>query len=171
MSMKINGSYAEQTQGKQALDRADKARKTNGEPEYTKASDKAPEAQDAYISSEKAGVRPSGLYRVGQDGNGRRKIFYEDPNRSGRADEKGQPKVSGDDREKPAEKCTTDTGKVDREIRSLREKKQQLEQQIRSAAGDRKKVRELERKLARVESELSQKDNDTYRRQHAVVSE
>ena len=111
------------------------------------------------------------MYRVGQDGNGRRKIFYEDLSRFGRADEKGQPKVSGDDREKPAEKCITDTGKVDREIRSLREKKQQLEQQIRSAAGDRKKVRELERKLARVESELSQKDNDTYRRQHASVSE
>ena len=60
---------------------------------------------------------------------------------------------------------------MDREIRKLKEKKQQLQQQIRSASGEEEKVRELERKLAQVESELSRKDNDTYRRQNASVSE
>ena len=63
------------------------------------------------------------------------------------------------------------SSKVDREIKMLKEKKQQLEQQIQSASGDEKKIRELEKKLAQVENELSQKDNDTYRRQNASVSE
>ena len=62
------------------------------------------------------------------------------------------------------------TDKVEREIRKLKEKQQQLEQQIRAASGDEEKVRELERKLAQVEGELSQKDNDAYRKQNASVS-
>ena len=82
-----------------------------------------------------------------------------------------EPKVSGDSQGKPAEKCVANSDKVDREIKKLKEKKQQLEQQIRSASGDEKKIRELEKKLAQVENELSQKDNDTYRRQNASVSE
>ena len=53
--------------------------------------------------------------------------------------------------------------------KATEEKKQQLEQQIRSASGDEKKIRELEKKLAQVENELSQKDNDTYRRQNTSV--
>ena len=72
--------------------------------------------------------------------------------------------------EKAEEKCTGDTGKVDREIEQLKEKKKQLEQQIQSAGGDSKKVQELERKLAQVENELSQKDNDTYRRNNTIFS-
>lgn len=31
-------------------------------------------------------------------------------------------------------------------------------------------MKELEKKLAQIEEELSQKDNDTYRRQNAVIS-
>lgn len=62
------------------------------------------------------------------------------------------------------------TDKVEREIRELKEKKKELEQQIHSAAGDEKKVKELEKKLADIENELSQKDNDTYRRQNTVVT-
>ena len=143
MSMKINGSYAEQMREKQTLDRTEKAKETNREQSDVKASDKAPEAHDEYIRSEKSDVRPSGLYRVGQDEKGNRKIFFEDPNRSGSADGNKQPRVSGDDQGKPAEKCTTDTGKVDREIRKMKEKKQQLEKQIRSVSGDQKKTREL----------------------------
>lgn len=70
-----------------------------------------------------------------------------------------------------AKRCTANTDEVDREIKKLKEKKQQLEQQIRMAAEDEEKVRDLEKELAQVESELSQKDNDAYRRQHASFSE
>lgn len=119
------------------------------------------------------------MYWVGQDESGKRKIFFDDPKKSDctsgqghtKADEGSKnPKVSGDNQGKPAEKCVTNTDKVDREIEKLKEKKQQLEQQLQSASGDEKKTRELEAKLAQIESELSKKDNDTYRQQHSEFS-
>ena len=186
MAMQVNGNYehsrtdyAERVKEKQAVWRAGKAKEAEKVAEE-KNSGKLSEPQDEYISSEKSGKKPSGLYRVSQDENGNRKIFFDNPkadhangkdDRSGEgADGKG-PKVSGDSKEKPAEKYVANTDKVDREIKKLKEKKQHLEQQIQSASGDEKKIRELEKKLAQVENELSQKDNDTYRRQHASVSE
>lgn len=45
-----------------------------------------------------------------------------------------------------------------------------LGQQLRSASGNEKKVWKLEKKLAQIESELSHKDNDKYRRQNAEIS-
>ena len=209
MSMQVNGNYehsrtdsAERVKEKQAAERAEKAKEAEKAAE--KKSGRLSEPQDEYISSEKAGKKPTGLYRVGQDENGNRKIFFDDP-KAGHANGKddrseesedgkapkvypsGHPamqapdgagglpsdKVGGDSQGKPVEKCVTNTDKVDREIKKLKEKKQQLEQQIQSASGDNKenKIRELEKKLAQVENELRQKDNDTYRRQNASVSE
>ncbi len=129
-----------------------------------------PVPKDEYISSGKSGSRPSGLYRMGQDEKGNPKVLYDDPKKSGGADGKGQPRVGADSPENDAEECTTNTDKVDREIKKLREQKQQLEQQIKAASADEEKVKELEKKLSRIEGELNQKDNDTYRRQNAVIS-
>lgn len=67
------------------------------------------------------------------------------------------------------EKCTTNTDRPDREIEKLKEKKQQLEQQIKQASGDDRKIRELEQKLAQTERELSQKENGAYRQQNSTV--
>jgi predicted RNase H-like nuclease (RuvC/YqgF family) len=97
--------------------------------------------QDEYISSEKAGNRPSGT---------------------------GVKSADGDDK---SEKCTTNTDSVDKEIEKLKEEKKQIEQQIRSANGDEEKKKELERKLEQIENELSQKDTDSYRRQNAVIND
>ena len=97
-------------------------------------------------------------------------MLYDDPKKAGGADKKGQPKVGADSPDEDAEKCTTNTDRVEREIKKLKEQKQQLEQQIKAASGDEEKIKELEKKLSQIESELSQKDNDTYRRQNAVVS-
>ena len=186
MAMQVNGNYEhsktdyeERVKEKQDVWRAEKAKEAEKAAEG-KSSDKLSEPQDEYISSERSEKKPTGLYWVGQDENGRRKIFFDDPkadhangkeNRSGEGVDGKGPKVSGDSQGKPAEKCVTNTDKVDREIKKLKEEKQQLEQQIQSASGDEKKIRELEKKLAQVENELSQKDNDTYRRQNASVSE
>ena len=74
------------------------------------------------------------------------------------------------EKDKKSEECTTNTDKVDREIEALKQKKERLEQQIRSASGNENKIKELEKKLSAIENELKQKDNDTYRRQNAVVS-
>ena len=210
MAMQIQGNYdhsgadyAERVKEKLAAERAEKAKEA-GKAAEEKNAGKLSEPRDEYISSEKSGQKPTGLYRVGQDENGNRKVFFDDP-KAGRADgkdgrlgegEDGKgPKVSGDSQGKPAEKCVANTDKADREIKKLKEKKQQLEQQIQSASGDEtpfghpsmpgsapaesrvssnnkeNKIRELEKKLAQVENELSQKDNDTYRRQNASVSE
>ena len=189
MAMQIHGNYdhsgtdyTERLKEKQAAERAEKAKEAEKAEKAAeeKNAGKMSEPRDEYISSEKSGQKPTGLYRVGQDENGNRKLFFDDPkagHANGRGDrseesENGKaPKVGGDSQGKPAEKCVTNTDKVDREIKKLKEKKQQLEQQIQSASGDEKKIRELEKKLAQVENELSQKDNDTYRRQNASVSE
>ncbi|MCI8462169.1 MAG: hypothetical protein HFG25_04380 [Lachnospiraceae bacterium] len=189
MAMQIHGNYdhsgtdyTERLKEKQAAERAEKAKEAEKVEKAAeeKNAGKMSEPRDEYISSEKSGQKPTGLYRVGQDENGNRKLFFDDPkagHANGRGDrseesENGKaPKAGGDSQGKPAEKCVTNTDKVDREIKKLKEKKQELEQQIQSASGDEKKIRELEKKLAQVENELSQKDNDTYRRQNASVSE
>ncbi len=151
MKVEINGRYGQyQTDYAERLKAEQKkTEETEKEQKEEKAPDKIPVPHDEYISSEKSSVKPGGLYRLGKDEEGRKKIFQE----------------------KPAEKCTGNTDQVDREIEKLKEKKQQLEQQIRSAAGNENEVRELKKKLAQVESELSRKDNDTYRRQHTAFSE
>ncbi len=202
-SQEINGNYghsrtgcAERVEEKQAAEKAEKAKEAE-KAAKEKGSAQMSEPKDEYISSEKSGKKPTGLYRVGQDENGNRKIFFDDPKavhtagkedlkaahadekedlkadeeRSGEGADGKEPKVGGNGQGKPAEICVGSTDKVDREIKKLKEKKQALEQQIQSASGDEKKIRELEKKLAQVEQELSQKDNDTYRRQHTVFSQ
>ena len=121
---------------------------------------------DEYIPEEKQ--EPSGRYWLGKDENGKPKVYFDDPER---ADDKPsdtpapEKKAKGD----KAERCTSSTDQVDREIKRLKQRKKTLEQQIRSQTDD-VKVRDLERKLAQVKRELAQKDNDTYRRQHTVFS-
>ena len=170
----INGNYEHSRTG--YAERVNEKAKETEE----KKSGSLSEPQDEYISSEKSGKKPTGLYRVGQDENGNRKIFFDDPkadhtdgkdDRSREGEDGKRPKVRRDSQGKPAKKCVTNTDKVDREIKKLKEKKQQLEQQIQSVSKDEKKIRELEKKLAQVENELSQKDNDTYRQKNASVSE
>lgn len=112
----------------------------------TKTSPKS--SMDEYIPEEKR--ESPGLYRLGRDEDGQSKIYFDAP-------------------ENKAESCTCNTDNVDREIESLKRKQEELSQQINSEA-DPGKIEELERKLAQTEQELSQKDNDSYRRQHAVFS-
>ena len=147
MSMEVNGNYKDYTNDYLERLQEEKAKETEKEQGVGKENESIPVPKDEYISSEQSGSRPSGLYRMGQDENGNPKVLYDDP-----------------------KKVTTNTDKVDREINKLKEQKQQLEQQIRAALGDEEKVKELEKKLSRIEGELSQKDNDTYRREHAMIS-
>lgn len=67
-----------------------------------------------------------------------------------------------------AEQTTTNTDKVDRELEGLRKKLEDLQAQLRTAAPEQREA--LERRMAQVQQELAQKDNDGYRRQHAVVN-
>ena len=173
MSMEINGRYSQyQTDCAEWLKEVqEKEKEAEKVKDDENACDRIPVPRDEYISSEKSGVKPNGLYRLGQDEAGKKKVFFDDLKKTNNADGNEQSKVKSDSPEKSEEKCTGSTDKVDGEIKKLKEKKKQLEQQIQSAAGDETKVKELEEKLAQVESELSQKDNDTYRRQHSTFSE
>ena len=105
-----------------------------------------------------------GLYHPGKDEEGNPTIDFIDPNKP---DDKSHAANSSKEATK-SDKTTTDTDKVDREIKKLKDKKAQLEQQINTEQDEEKK-KELETKLGQVEMELLQKDNDTYRRQNAVV--
>ncbi len=145
-------SHGERLKEGEALERAGRAEETENGQSVRKASGQWNELRDTYISSEKSGAKASGLYRLEQDEEGKRKIVYDAPQKN------------------TAKKNTANTDQVEREIRELKEKRRQLEQQIRSAGTDRHKAGELEKKLAQVESEISRKDNDTYRRQHVQFS-
>ncbi len=109
---------------------------------------------DEYVPEEKTERQSIGLYRI-------------------EPDEDGSPRAVFDalEDEPKTERCTADTGRVDREIEMLREERKRLEQQLRAANdSDPQKAAELQQKLAALESELAQKDNDAYRRQHTVFS-
>lgn len=127
---------------------------------------------------------PSGRYWPGRGEDGQPKIYFDDPERAadappeqdslpeagapdGDRDEGGPGKKAANG--KRAEICRGSTDAVDREIEKLKKKQEELERQIRSETDDIKR-KELERKLVQVESELRQKDNDTYRRQHSTFS-
>ena len=131
MAMQINGNYAqsktdyaERVREKQAALKAEKAKEAKETKEVAeeKGSGKLSEPQDVYIRSEKSGKEPVGLYRIGQDENGSRKIFFEDPDKADRTDGKEEPKaekadgkkpkIDGDSQGKKAEVCI---GKTERE--------------------------------------------------------
>ena len=136
---------------------------------------------DEYIPEEPQ--EPSGRYWMGKDEDGQPKIYFDDRSRAADAPkqpedapEAEKPKQAGQGAEGPEGKkdkdevweCNTD--KVDREIEKLKKKQQELEQRLNSET-DEAKIKALERQLAQVEQELKQKDNDTYREQHAAFTQ
>ena len=70
--------------------------------------------------------------------------------------------------EQKTEQTTVNTDQVDREIEHLKKKKQALEQQLRTAQNEQQREA-LERELQMIESALSFKDNDMYRKQNAIM--
>lgn len=68
--------------------------------------------------------------------------------------------------ERSEEKLTTDTDRVDGEIRELKKQVERLEKQA-AEARDPAEAERLEKELRAAEAQLQAKDNDAYRRQHA----
>lgn len=138
--------------------------------------------RDEYVPEEKRGSY--GRYWPGRDRDGSPKIYFDDPEAA--EDASASPEPPGEEapgegpaapgRAAPAggerreERCTADTDKVDREIRRLKEERGELKERL-SSETDEARIGELERRLSRVESELRRKDNDAYRRRHAVFTE
>ncbi len=71
------------------------------------------------------------------------------------------------DKEAKAEKTTTDTDSVDKEIERLKEKKAELEQKLRTA--DEAKRQQIGAELNQVNAELLLKTTESYRREHSSV--
>ena len=71
------------------------------------------------------------------------------------------------DKEAQAEKTTTDTDAVDKEIERLKEKKAELEQKLRTA--DEDKRQQIEAELNQVNAELLLKTTESYRRENSAV--
>lgn len=109
--------------------------------------------RDEYVPSEPE--EPSGRYWLKPDGDGTPKLHFDGPE-----------KPEGG---KEAERCTGDTGKVDREIKGLKRRQAELERRLAMEPDEAKRAA-LEKELNQIERELSRKDNDTYRRQHTVFS-
>lgn len=132
-------------------------------PQVQRAKDQLPArpqspAMDEYIPEEERA--PSGRYWLEKDEDGQPRVYFDSP------EDKGPEKKAAGKR---VERCTGSTDRVDREIERLKQRKGELERQI-SAEADGSKIKALEQKLAQVERELAQKDNDAYRRQHTVFS-
>ena len=139
---------------------------------------------DEYVPE--APQEPSGRYWMGRDEDGRPKIYFDDPERTPGAPDAGKPDTGSPETEEPdpasrgskgpegkkdkGEVWACNTDKVDREIETLKKKRQELSQRLNTETNEAK-IRDLERQLAQVERALKQKDNDTYRKQNATFTQ
>ncbi len=189
-----HNSYEMKTGSRQTPDATDKADDAS-KVESQKISGASNEPHDEYIpGGDKASETP-GIYRPETDKNGQQKIVFDKPDspvKSEQSDaaqgkdnggsskvapgqtkadenlkEKDGPEKSGD--KKHDLRCSVNTDKVDTEIKKLKEKKQQIEQKIKRTV-DEDKCKELKKQLSQIESELSAKDNDAYRKRHAAYA-
>ncbi len=129
---------------------------------------------DEYVPEEKR--EPSGRYWIEPGEDGTPQVHFDDPNRQADRENAAAPepsspapKAAGPDKAAKPETCRGNTDAVDREIKKLKEKLEELERQLASET-DETKRRSLERRIAQVSNELRQKDTDAYRRQHTVFS-
>lgn len=87
MSMEISSNYKDYKN--EYLDRVqtgqDKVKEASQDQRGEDKNEGIPVPKDEYISSEKSGSKPSGLYRLGQDENGNPKVMYDDPKRVAKA--------------------------------------------------------------------------------------
>lgn len=130
-------------------------------------------SRDRYVPVDKPADPPAGLYRVAHDRDGTPRIAFDNPEAPVSPERPGDP--GKPEKDSPAGKpgkegrTVADTDKVDREIRSLKERRDRLEERLRTAGETER--RDLERQLEQVDRELARKDNDTYRRQNTVFTE
>ncbi len=164
----VSSILSNTVQTRPAVSHAQKSSKIDQIPSSDQTFSREP-AQDRFIPEEKE--EPIGLYRLGKDADGNPQIYFDDPNlkQPDKASNNG-PKASAPKQESQKEESwTCNTDAVDREIEKLKSKQQDLNQQLQSET-DETKRNLLEKKMAQIERELSQKDNDAYRKQHAVYT-
>lgn len=151
---------------------------------------------DKYIHMEEAGKDGNaGIYRLAQDENVDTKVEFKAPDNdledalkadpghkaadsSDAIPDDGIKNASGDnpdnkvvepqrEEKRKTSESTVNTDQVDREIKSLKEELKKIQQQLKQFSGDPEKEKALEHQLSQITQELSAKDNDSYRKQHA----
>lgn len=122
----VETEHAAETQAEAGVKETGETEKISGQENQGMA------AVDEYISSEKSGQKPTGLYRLEKDTDGKAVIKYDDPRKA--------KEMSGE--------ASSDL--------QLQRKKDSLKQQIRQNGGNQAKVAELKKKLAEVEKQLKQ---------------
>lgn len=140
--------------------------------------------RDEYVPEKKP--EPAGRYWKERDAGGRPKIRFDSPEQAGAAPKEpekgteddapaGENPIPAEDAKAPEkggkkeERCAGNTDQVDREIKNLKRKRQELEQRL-AAEPDEIRAKNLQRQLDRVERELRQKDNDAYRKAHSTFT-
>ncbi|MDD4074808.1 MAG: hypothetical protein PHC80_01815 [Eubacteriales bacterium] len=171
-----------------------RAEKTENAQDIKKSA-AAPEAnadERAYevLPAQKLGS--AGLYSVSKDSQGRQEIVFDKPARYIKQiaaklfsampeteDVRGEdaartpaapaaaPKPNADGAS--ASQTIANTDRVDQEIESLKDKQAQLEKRL-AATSDPEKRAALQNELNRLQSQLTLKDNDTYRRQNTAFT-
>lgn len=124
----------------------------------------------------------AGLYRKAKDRDGNPTLRFDDPAKAKKEAEEASlaEKAAEEEKaakekaaeEKKAEKAETktttiNTDRVDREIKELRDKIEDVSQELRTATGEQ--AEKLEQQLLLDKIALRIKDNDTYRRAHSQV--
>lgn len=122
--------------------------------------------RDQYVPEEKP--EASGRYWLDRDEDGSPRLRFDGPAPTDAPEATDGPEKPKRP-DKRSDECTCNTDQVDRELEALRKKQETLARQLRSET-DGTKASSLQRELAQVERELAQKDNNAYRRQHAVFS-
>lgn len=79
MSMEIKGNYENSYLDRLQNKKQEEVVGAANDRESQNGLGSSPTPKDEYISSEKSGIKPSGLYRMGQDENGNPKVLYDDP--------------------------------------------------------------------------------------------
>ena len=124
-----------------------------GTPRPRQAGEEAPNrppepVTDQYVHREKP--EPSGLYRLGRSGEGQPRLYFDGPETPGspeRDAQAGAPEKGGPAQK--AERCTGDTGAVDREIEQLKQRRAELERQL-DAETDGARAQELKLSLIHI---------------------
>lgn len=158
--------------------RTQEASRANGNAGEARERTAPAHPMDEYVRGETP--EPSGRYWPARDADGRPAACFDSPERADAAPAAEQERASSDP-DKPDEtagpakqeepeggtkRCAVSTDRVDREIEALKKQKAELEKQLRAASDDAE-AKALQTRLDRIERELTQKDNDAYRREHA----
>lgn len=141
--------------------RGDSRPSENGETENLKQEGTDPDALKKVQGDEAPAPKADPDQNSPQKVNGEEK----DPKKTDEDEDKNNKSGKKAGRKK-AERCIGNTDEVDREIRKLKKKRDQLKQQLAQAKEDPEKEAKIQKQLAQVENELKMKDNEGYRRQH-----